>query len=89
MKKHFYVYVLRSEKDSNFYVGYTNDLKQRLEAHNKGKVSSTQNRLPLTFVYWEGCLNQADATTREKYLKTAWGKRYLRNRMKNYLGEEN
>jgi len=56
MKKYFYVYVLRSEKDSNFYVGYTNNLNQRLETHNKGKVSSTKNRLPLTLVYWEGSI---------------------------------
>ncbi len=26
-----------------------------------------------------------DARMREKYLKTAWGKRYLKNRLKNYL----
>jgi len=46
---------------------------------------STKNRIPFQLVYWEGCLNQKDATLREKYLKTAWGKRYIRNRIKNYL----
>jgi putative endonuclease len=39
----------------------------------------------LELVYWEGCLNQTDATQREKYLKSAWGKRYIRNRLRNYL----
>jgi putative endonuclease len=85
MNKYSYVYVLQSEKDSNFYVGYTNDLKRRLAEHQNGQVNSTKNRLPLKLIYWEGCLNQADATKREKYLKTAWGKRYLKNRLKNYL----
>jgi putative endonuclease len=85
MSTNFYVYVLQSGKDSNFYVGYTNDLRQRLEVHQSGRVKSTKNRLPVTLIYWEGCLNQADATQREKYLKTAWGKRYLKNRLKNYL----
>jgi len=85
MSNYFYVYVLQSEKDSNFYIGYTNDLRRRLEAHQNGQVKSTKNRLPIKLIYWEGCLNQADATRREKYLKTAWGKRYLKNRLKNYL----
>jgi putative endonuclease len=85
MKKYFYIYVLRSEKDKAFYTGYTSDLQMRLEYHNSGKVRSTKNRLPTTLIYWEGCLNQQDATKREKYLKTAWGKRYLKTRLKNYL----
>ena len=82
---YFYTYVLQSLKDLNLYVGYTNNLVKRVEEHNKGRVPSTKNRLPLKLIYWEGCLNQQDATRREKYLKTAWGKRYLKNRIKNYL----
>ena len=82
---YFYTYVLRSEKDHKHYVGYTRNLLKRLDEHNKGKVDSTKNRLPLKSIYWEGCLNQQDATGREKYLKTAWGKRYIKNRIKNYL----
>ena len=81
----YYVYVLKSEKDGNNYVGYTNDLKERLAMHNAGKVSSTKNRLPLKLIYFEECLKQQDATKREKYLKTAWGKRYIKNRLNNYL----
>ena len=67
------------------YTGYTNNLKRRFEEHNKGLVPSTKNRIPLNLIYFEGCLSQKDATKREKYLKSAWGKRYLKNRMKNYL----
>jgi len=44
---------------------------------NKGQVDSTKNRRPLKIVYCEGCLNQADATKGEKYLKTY--KRFARN----------
>jgi putative endonuclease len=82
---YFYTYVLHSEKDLQFYVGYTNNLSRRIDDHNKGKVPSTKNRVPLKLIYWEGCLNQQDATRREKYLKTAWGKRYIKNRINNYL----
>ena len=82
---YYYVYVLRSEKDGKFYTGYTQDLKKRLDQHNNGEVTSTKNRRPLKLVYFEGCLNQQDATHREKYLKTSWGKRYIKNRLGNYL----
>jgi len=87
MNKFYYVYVLQSEKDHNFYIGCTSDIKKRLEEHNSGKVSTTRNRRPLKLVYWEGCLNQQDATSRERYLKTTWGKRYINSRLKQYLTE--
>lgn len=82
---YFYVYVLMSLKDNKFYVGFTTDLINRLKEHEKGLVKSTRNRRPLKLIYWEGCLNQSDATRREKYLKTAWGKRYIKNRLRGYL----
>jgi len=80
-----YVYVLLSLKDSRFYTGYTQDLKQRIEQHTLGKVGTTRNRRPLKLVYYEACLDQADALHREKYLKTTWGKRYVKNRLRIYL----
>lgn len=80
-----YVYILRSDKDKRFYTGYTKNLKLRFEKHQKGKVQSTKNRRPLKLVYFEGCLDQKDATHREKYLKTFYGKMYIKNRLKSYL----
>jgi putative endonuclease len=80
-----YVYILKSEKDKMFYVGYTKDIENRVNTHNSGKVPSTKMRQPLTLVYYEVCFNQQDATHREKYLKTSWGKRYIKSRLKNYL----
>lgn len=80
-----YVYVLRSAKDGYFYVGLTRNLRARLQMHNEGKVASTKRRVPLELIYWEGCLNESDAAMREKYLKTAWGKRYIKGRLRQYL----
>ncbi len=85
MARACYVYVLRSEVDSNFYVGVTRDLPARLALHNKGQVPATRKRAPFALLYWEGCLNESDAARREKYLKTAWGKRYLKARLRQYL----
>lgn len=82
---YYYVYILLSDVDNQFYTGYTSDLKQRLKIHNEGKVYSTRNRRPLRLIYFEGCINQQDATRREKYLKSGSGKIYLRNRLSNFL----
>jgi putative endonuclease len=64
-----YVYVLYSTRDGDFYTGYTKDLKQRFEQHQKGLVASTKYRRLLELIYYEACLDQDDATRREKYLK--------------------
>lgn len=85
MNKFFYIYVLQSEKDHHLYTGLTIDLKTRLEDHNSGKVSQTKSRQPLKLIYYEACLNQEDAAKREKYLKTTWGKRYLKSRLEECL----
>jgi len=81
----YYVYVLRSKKDKKNYTGYTSNLKKRMEEHQNGKVESTKYRRPFDLVYFEGCLDSRDARRREIYLKTTYGKRFIKNRIKNYL----
>ncbi len=81
----YYVYILQSKQDGYFYVGYTINIQKRIKQHNLGLVRSTKNRIPFHLVYFEGCFNQRDALKREKYLKTAWGKRYIKNRLKHFL----
>lgn len=78
-----YVYVLKSLKDGLLYLGRTENLRQRLSEHNKGKAESTKLRRPFKLVYYEASNSIKDAVHREKYLKTAWGKRYLKHRLKN------
>jgi putative endonuclease len=81
----YYTYVLQSQKDGKFYTGYTEDLRKRFTNHNLGKVPSTKGRGPFKLIYYEACLNQQDATAREKFLKSGPGKRYLKNRLKRFL----
>jgi putative endonuclease len=85
ISKYCYVYVLRSLKDNQFYVGLTKDLPVRVQQHNNGLVTSTKKRVPFEIVYWEGCLNESDAAQREKYLKSGWGKRDIKSRLRRYL----
>jgi len=88
MNEFYFVYVLYSLKDGKLYTGYTKDLKSRFDLHQSGKVGSTMNRRPLELIYFEGCLNQQDATHREKYLKSFHGKLFIRNRLKNWYAKQ-
>lgn len=80
----FYVYVLRSVIDDKLYIGYTNNLRKRIEEHNKGKSFATKPRLPLKLIYFEGCLDKEDAKRRENYLKTTQGRRFIGLRLKEH-----
>jgi len=77
----YYTYILRSKKDGKLYVGWTDNLKRRFEQHNKGMVDSTRYRIPMELVYYEACLVQEKAIKREKYFKTGFGRRFLKDRV--------
>lgn len=87
MEQFYYTYLLRSLKDKKNYTGYTKNLKLRFEQHSNGEVESTKNRRPLVLIYFEACLNRQDAIHREKYLKTHFGRMFLKNRLKNWNNE--
>jgi len=81
----FYTYVLKSKKSGYLYTGSTNDLRKRFNEHNSGKSSYTAKRGLYELIYYEACKADGDSRAREKYLKTAMGKRYLKNRLKRFL----
>ncbi|MAZ30230.1 excinuclease ABC subunit C [bacterium] len=80
-----YVYILQSESDGELYVGCTNDIQRRVEEHNTKKVQSTKNRTPLHLIHYEAFLDKYDAFERECFLKTGWGKRFIRRNLKNFF----
>ena len=65
----FFIYIIKSRKDENLYIGYTNDLRKRLKEHNSGLVGATKSRRPLHLVYYEAYISKQDATKREHNLK--------------------
>ncbi len=81
----YYTYVLQSHQNKRLYTGYTSDLRKRFKEHNDGKSSYTKNRGPYELIYYEACLNKEDARSRELYLKSGRGKRYLKSRLKRFL----
>lgn len=81
----YYTYILHSKKDNLLYTGSTNNLKLRLEAHQKGRVESTKHRRPLILIYYEACQKEPDARRRERVLKSYRGKMFIRKRLKSYF----
>lgn len=79
-----YVYVIQNT-DKRWYTGSTTDLRKRFNEHNAKKSKYTKYRGPYKLVYYEACLNKEDARSREKYLKSGMGKRYLKSRLKRFL----
>ncbi len=84
----YYVYVLKSIKDSKLYIGYTEDLKKRIKEHWGGKVLSTKTRMPVELVFYEAYRNKYDALRREKYLKTSKGKSTLKNMLREFFKKD-
>jgi len=74
----FCVYILFSEKDQLLYIGFTTNMKQRLENHNDGLTKSTAARRPLRLIFCEQYLFEADARKREMYFKTTSGKKAIK-----------
>ena len=83
--KFFYVYILLSMKDRKFYIGFSENPKQRLAEHNAGKNTSTKNRRPLELVFYEAFRTKFDAMRRERYFKTTRGKAVLRLMLKDFF----
>lgn len=83
--KNWYTYVLQSLKDGEMYTGSTNDLRKRFKQHSDGLSRSTKGRRSLKLIYYEMCMNEQDARSRELFLKSGMGKRYLKNRLKGFL----
>lgn len=82
----FVVYVLESKKDKTWYIGFTTNLKQRLQQHQKGRSSYTsRNAVGWNLIYAEMYLNKKDALGREIFLKSGSGHRFLRKQLKYYF----
>ena len=81
----FYVYVLRSESDSGFYIGFSTNLRARLRQHQDGQSFATSYRGPWKLIYYEAYMEREDAEGREKFLKSGAGRRFLRRQLRHYL----
>ena len=78
----YFVYAILSSKCNWIYVGLTNDVPRRIKEHNLGRNHSTKAYAPFRLLFYEEYPSRMEARIREKYLKSAAGKRWI---YKNWL----
>jgi len=76
----FYAYVIRSLKDNSLYKGHCEDLELRLKQHNSGATQSIASKIPFELIYFEKFQTRELAIVREKYFKSAAGRRFLKSK---------
>lgn len=81
----YYVYILHNPSKNFIYIGYSEDLKQRIDSHNKGENKSTKTYIPLELIHYEAYKNMQDAKRRELYLKSNRGKTTLKTMLTEYF----
>jgi putative endonuclease len=77
----FFAYVVKSISKHYFYKGHCQNLKKRIEEHNSGMTKSIRPYLPVELVYFEEFPTIIEAIQREKYFKTAAGRRFLKKKL--------
>ncbi|MBN1823727.1 MAG: GIY-YIG nuclease family protein [Endomicrobiales bacterium] len=75
----YYVYILRSQKDGNYYTGYTGDLKYRLNRHFDGTSAATRRRLPLELAAYKVFSDKSEAIRTELFIKKQRNKQFIEN----------
>jgi putative endonuclease len=65
----FYVYILKSESSSRYYIGHTENLAKRIAEHNNGRVRSAKGRGPWLCIYSETLASKPEAANRELQIK--------------------
>lgn len=73
------MYILHSTEFNKFYVGLSQNIDKRLKEHNEGWSKSTRPYIPWRVVHSEKFKTRMEARTREKYLKTAAGRRWRKD----------
>lgn len=73
-----YVYILQSEDGDHFYVGATDELRERLKYHNDGKVPHTSRHRPWRLKTYIAFSDASQAWAFERYLKSASGRAFAR-----------
>jgi len=77
MEKECFVYVIESITQKNRYTGLSFNIEERLVQYNKGYSAFTKSCIPWELVYYEKMANRSEARKREKYLKSAAGRRFV------------
>jgi putative endonuclease len=81
----YFDYILRSVKTSSYYIGHTNNITDRFDRHNEGRVLSTKSDRPWELVVYYRYKSRAEAMKLEKRLKAFKNRRALETYIKKNL----
>jgi putative endonuclease len=73
----FIAYVIQSHA-GKLYVGYTSDINRRLREHNAGLCKTTKDSKKWRPIYIEAYSTRSEAMHREKWLKSVYGREFLK-----------
>ena len=82
------VYIIQSLKDDSFYIGYTTDIKRRIEEHNSGNTRYSSKKRPWVLVYAENFDNKHDALIRERFLKKQKNRQFYLKLIQNQKSKQ-
>ena len=71
------VYIIQSQKDGSYYIGFTRDLEERLDRHNQGRSNYTRGKMPWKLVYSEDHFDRSSAVKRESEIKKRKSKEFI------------
>ncbi len=83
----YYVYLIKSLKHFHWYIGFTENVQNRLQTHNQGNNISTRTGRPWELLYFEAYRHKLDALGRERFLKSGAGHRFLKKQLRHELAD--
>lgn len=82
----YYVYSLKCK--DGYYIGCTDDLRDRIDRHQKGRVPATVNRLPLELDFYIAIKDKYRAFELERYLKSGSGRAFINKHLLNDIAKD-
>ncbi len=75
----YFVYILRSERNNQLYIGISANPQRRLIEHNSGYTKSTKAYKPYKLIHSEECFNRSLARDKERFYKSGAGREFIEN----------
>ncbi|XOV92786.1 MAG: GIY-YIG nuclease family protein [Bacteroidota bacterium] len=83
----YYVYIIESESDTRWYIGYSENLETRIADHNNNRSKYTRNKGPWKLIFKMSFVQKTEALKFERKLKKLKNKNYIKSNFLEYFIE--
>ena len=80
----YFVYILQSQKDQSYYIGFSSDLDNRLKRHNAGREKYSKHKVPLDLIWYTEKNTRGEAIKLERKLKNFKSRIRIANFIERY-----